>query len=61
MAVQDQWSSVEVTGPILRLRAFGDDNDDKETRYYAAVDDGSSRSIRAVRLDERQYREFRQG
>jgi hypothetical protein len=61
MAVQDQWSANEVTGPILRLRAFGEDNDDQETRYYAAVDDGSSRSIRAVRLDERQYRRLRQG
>ena len=61
MAVQDQWTSGEVTGPILRLRAFGEDNDDRETRYYAAVDDGSSRSIRAVRLDQRQYSQLRQG
>jgi hypothetical protein len=61
MAVQDQWTSSEVTGPILRLRAFGEDNDDQETRYYAAVDDGSSRSIRAVRIDARDYLRLRQG
>ena len=60
MAVQDQWTSVEVTGPILRLRAFGEGNEDKDTRYYAAVDDGSSRSIRAHRLDRRQYEQLRQ-
>jgi hypothetical protein len=60
MAVQDQWSSQEVTGPILRLRAFGGD-DDNDKRYYAAVDDGSSRSIRALRLDARDYAKLRQG
>ncbi len=61
MAVQDQWTSDEVTGPILRLRAFGEDNDDKEKRYFAAVDDGSSRAIRAFRVDARQYSVLRQG
>jgi hypothetical protein len=59
MAVQDQWSSDELTGPILRLRAFGDEDEDK--RYYAAVDDGSSRLLRAVRLHERDFRRLRQG
>lgn len=59
MAVQDQWSSQEVTGPILRLRAFGGEDDDK--RYYAAVDDGSSRSLRALRLDASNYAKLRQG
>jgi hypothetical protein len=52
---------VEVTGPILRLRAFGDEDDDEETRYYAAVDDGSSRRIRAFRLDRHDYSRLRQG
>jgi hypothetical protein len=61
MAVQDQWSDHQVTGPILRLRAFGEDNDDRDTRYYVAVDDGSSREILAWRLDEQQYRGLRQG
>jgi Predicted membrane protein (DUF2207) len=61
MAVQDQWTSYELTGPILRLRAFGEDNDDKETRYYAAVDDGSSRTIRALRLNAGDYGRLRQG
>lgn len=47
MGVQDQWTAHEVTGPILRLRAFGDEEGEKDKRYYAAVDDGSSHWIRA--------------
>ena len=58
MAVQDQWTSNEITGPILRLRAFGDD---EEPRYYAAVDDGSSRTIRAWKLDKLHYERLTQG
>ncbi len=57
MALQDQWSAVEVTGPVLRLRRFG--GDDK--RFYAAVDDGKSRAIRAWRVNEGQYAALRQG
>jgi predicted membrane protein DUF2207 len=58
MGVQDQWTSHEVTGPILRLRAFGDDD---EKRYFAAVDDGTSRSIRAWRLEAEDFGRLRQG
>jgi hypothetical protein len=59
MAVQDQWTADEVTGPVLRLRAFGDEDEDK--RYYAAVDDGSSRTIRAWKLDKLYYERLTQG
>lgn len=48
----------EVTGPILRLRSFGDDDD---RRCYVAVDDGSSRLIRAWRVRAGQYTELVQG
>ena len=39
MGYADLRSTVEVTGPILRLRVFGDE---KRARYYLAVDDGES-------------------
>ena len=39
MAATDISSTVEATGPILRLRVFGDG---KRQRYYVAVDDGLS-------------------
>jgi Predicted membrane protein (DUF2207) C-terminal domain len=42
----------EVTGPILRMRSFGGDDD---TRFYVAVDDGKSASVRAWRVDAAQY------
>jgi hypothetical protein len=42
----------EVTGRILRLRSFGDD---KKQRYFVAVDDGSSRRIRAFRVSPHLY------
>jgi hypothetical protein len=58
MGGADWRSSAEVTGPVLRLRAFGDD--DKQ-RYYAAVDDGDSRTIRAWRVSPRQYGQLAQG
>jgi hypothetical protein len=59
MAVQDQWSATEVTGPILRLRTFGGEDDDQ--RHYVAVDDGSSRTITAWRLDPEKYARLSQG
>ena len=37
-AASDWYTNVEVTGPILRARAF--ENDDKKS-YYVAVDDGA--------------------
>lgn len=58
MASADLRSSVEVTGPILRLRAFGDD---ERRRYYVAVDDGESRTVRAWKVDPRHYVGLTQG
>ena len=54
----DWATTVEVTGPIIRLRTF--DEDDK-SRHYVAVDDGVSTSIRAFRLSRQQYAGLRQG
>ena len=42
----------QVTGPILRLRALGDDDD---KRHYVAVDDGRSPRLRAWRISPAQY------
>ena len=58
MGGADLRTSAEVTGPILRLRTFGDD---KKPRSYAAVDDGGSRVIRAWRLSPGQYAQLEQG
>jgi predicted membrane protein DUF2207 len=57
MAGRDR-TTIEFTGPVVRLRALGDDD---ELRYYAAVDDGFSPVIRALRVTERQYARLRQG
>lgn len=58
MAYADLRSAVEITAPILRLRAFGDD---EGRRYYVAVDDGLSRTIRAWRVNPRHYTGLEQG
>ena len=58
MALSDWRSSVEVTGPVLRLRTFGDE---ENRRYYAAVADGGSRDIRALRLSASQYADVQEG
>jgi hypothetical protein len=58
MACADLRSTVEVTGPVLRLRIFGDE---KRQRYYVAVDDGESRSIRAWKVNPRHYLGLTQG
>ena len=58
MAAPDWGSAVEVTGPILRLRTFGDD---KKTRYYVAVDDGQSETIRAWKVSSARYEGLEQG
>jgi hypothetical protein len=57
VAASDLYASVEITGPIIRLRSLESDD---EVRYYAAVDDGGS-TIRAFRLTEEQFRGLRQG
>lgn len=54
----DLRGAAEVTGPILRLRSFGDD---EHRRYYVAVDDGSSRLIRAWRVRPGLYSALAQG
>lgn len=52
-AVADLWSTRDVTGQILRLRARGAENDEK--RLYVAVDDGRSSTIRAWRVKSELY------
>jgi hypothetical protein len=57
-AVLDLSSDVEVRGQVLRLRKRGDD---KNRRYYVAVDDGVSKEIRAFRVSSEIYSPLRQG
>lgn len=59
MAASDWGREVEVMGPMLRLRALGDE--DEELRYYVAVDDGASERIRALRVAREQYESLDQG
>jgi hypothetical protein len=57
-ALADLGSTREVTGQVLRLRAYGDDDD---KRYYVAVDDGSgSTTIHAWRVKPELYSPLRQ-
>ncbi|CAN5212134.1 hypothetical protein BH20ACT13_BH20ACT13_09340 [soil metagenome] len=58
LAYADLRSTVEVTGPILRLRVFGGE---KRARCYLAVDDGESATVLAWRLNPRQYLGLTQG
>lgn len=58
MAYADIRSTVEVTGPTLRLRVLGGE---KKPRYYVAVDDGLSPTIRAWRVNPRHYLGLTQG
>jgi hypothetical protein len=58
VAWTDWLSSSEVTGPILRLRAFGDE---KNRRYFVAVDDGTSRTVRAWRVSPERCQGLEQG
>ncbi len=59
MAAADWRTAVEVTGPILRLRTFGDD---EKLRYYVAVDDGESERDPSVEgRVERRYEGLEQG
>jgi hypothetical protein len=58
MAASDWRTAMEVAGPILRLRSFGDD---KKQRYYVAVDDGNSPEIRAFKVGAGVYAGLEQG
>ena len=58
VAASDWGTATEVTGPILRLRELGGDD---KPRYYVAVDDGESTSIRALRVSASQYEKLREG
>ena len=58
VAASDLATAAEVTGPILRLRSFGDD---RRKRHYVAVDDGESTAIKAFRVREDQYEKLREG
>ena len=58
MGYADLRSTVEVTGPVLRLRVFGDE---KRARYYLAVDDGESPTVLAWRVHPRHYLSVKQG
>lgn len=58
MAGSDWRTAVEVTGPILRLRTFGDD---EKSRYYVAVDDCESDTIRAWKVRSTHYQGLHQG
>jgi hypothetical protein len=59
VAASDWATSMEVTGPILRLREVGHDN--KRRRYYVAVDDGVSTEIKAFRVSREQYEQLEEG
>jgi Predicted membrane protein (DUF2207) len=56
-ALVDLGSTKEVTGQVLRLRAYGDDD---SKRHYVAVDDGTSATIRAWRVRPELYSPLRQ-
>lgn len=58
LAAADLGRGATVTGPILRLRAFGSE---KHRRHYVAVDDGRSASIRAWIVDPARYAALEQG
>jgi hypothetical protein len=58
MAASDWRTAVEVTGPILRLRTFGDDD---KSRHYVALDDCESEVIRAWRVTWARYEGLEQG
>ena len=58
MSASDWRTAVEVTGPILRLRVFGDDD---KSRYYVALDDGESARIRAFKVGSQHYSGLEQG
>ena len=49
----DLWSDEDVTGQILRLRAHGDDEGPK--RYYVALDEGKTPTVRAWVVDGDKY------
>jgi hypothetical protein len=58
LGLSDLGSTREVTGPILRLRRYGDDD---SPRYFVAVDDGISDRIRAWEVSPALYTGLEQG
>jgi hypothetical protein len=58
LGLRDLWSTAEVSGPILRLRVFGDED---HRRFYIAIDDGASSEIRAFRVSPARYAGLSQG
>jgi hypothetical protein len=58
MAASDWRTAAEVTGPILRLRSFGDED---KSRHYVAVADGESDVIRAWRVTWARFERLEQG
>ena len=58
MALLDLTSSTELSGPILRLRVFGDED---HRRLYVALDDGTSSKVRALRVRPELYVGLAQG
>jgi hypothetical protein len=65
-AVPDLFSRREVTGEVLRTRTRWSPGpaagyDEPSLRYFVAVDDGSSTSVRAYRVHENKYGQVAQG
>lgn len=58
LGLSDLGSTRDVTGPILRLRRYGDD---ESPRYFVAVDDGISSRIRAWEISPALYTGLEQG
>jgi hypothetical protein len=58
LGLSDLGTTREVTGPILRLREYGND---EGRRYYVAVDDGRSSRVRAWEVSSALYTGFEQG
>jgi hypothetical protein len=51
-SVADLWSSTEVRGEVVRLRAFGSSD---QKRHYVAIDDGKSATLRAWQVRPELY------
>lgn len=58
IGLADVSATREISGPVLRLRVFGDEN---HRRLYMAIDDGASSRIRALRVRPELYAQLSQG